>query len=980
MAYPLKRKYRMDNQQTLNLRKAEPNGPHEDLFRYYARPLTSKLLETMELSKHFFHGEGDYLYYEQKNKIHKVLDLTGGYGANILGHRHPGILAKVQEWHDKGSPSLTQGSQRKEAGKLAKRISDILEQETSEGPWISTFSNTGTEAIEAAYKHCLIYFKNRLIELNQEIEKEMNLALIKYKRAEKLLQEKILKNLRIELSEKIISLRMNEERKSFFLHQIANIHEIEELISLTREVNQRQISQHPLFLSLEKSYHGKTMGSLSLTFNEGFRNPFFLDNENNKHTVFISQFIELLDFEKTIDSTRQDLIFLSSSATGIGWAKHTFSTIAGAFIEPIQGEAGIIEVNSQFLAVLKKYSLQEEFLLVFDEIQAGMFRTGTLASGAHTDITADIYTFSKSLGGGVAKIAATTINQRKYVEEFGFLHSSTFSDDDFSSSIALEVLNILTGEKSPLIEGMKAADYLWVRLNSLKSVYPDVIKDIRGKGLMLAVEFKDKLAEMGFEFKTICDSKMQGYMMASVLLNHESLRMSPSLSNNLTLRIQPSLYFSIIQAEELIAGLNRLCLALSEKNVSYFLSSIYPDQPVLNERTPELITKGEFGKRPLAVFLCHLIDEGHVKKITRSLKGVQSDFLMHKLALSKDLAEFQIYHVQTITDESGNKMDVVMLGVPVTSEELKKTFTSRQKYKVVQKVQNAVDFAKELGATTVGLGQFTSIVSGNGLYLDPKGMNLTTGNAFTIALTVQSALRSAEDKNIDLDNCTVSLIGAAGNIMSVATSLMADHVGKLQLIHHSPIETSLKFQQTAKRIINEIAASNAKSKVVRVIKKLWSNQDVQEFLTLPAVKEVLEASADITTISNSDIVLCGASASNGFLSLDLMKENAVIVDVAVPPSIKPEMLKKLKAERKDLTYHLGGVAQIPNGQSIDFFLFPLGKNECFACMAETFALGFSGKKNFLNIGDLNKDIVLEVQEIAKQTGFVLGSYKSKSSL
>ena len=976
----MKRKYRMENQNTLNLRKAESAGPHEDLFRYYARPLTSKLLETMELSKHFYHGEGDYLFYEQKNRIYKVLDLTGGYGANILGHRHPGILAKVQKWHDKGSPSLTQGSKRKEAGKLAKRISDILEHETSEGPWITTFSNSGTEAVEAAYKHCLINFKNKLTELNQEIEKEMNLALIKFKRSENKIQEKILKNLRIDLSEKISSLRMNEERKSFFLHQIANVHEIEELISLTREINQRQISQHPVFMALEKSYHGKSMGSLSLTHSESFRNPFFLDNDNNKHTIFVSQFIDQMDLEQTVESTRQDLIFLGSSVTGIGWAKHTFSTLAGAFVEPIQGEAGIIEVNSQFLAILKKYSLQEEFLLVFDEIQAGMFRTGKLASGTHTDITADIYTFSKSLGGGVAKIAATTINQRKYVEEFGFLHTSTFSDDDFSSSIALEVLNILLGEESPLNEGMKAADYLWVRLNSLKSVYPEVIKDIRGKGLMLAIEFNDKLSEMGFEFKAICDSKMQGYMMASVLLNHENLRMNPSLSNNLTLRIQPSLYFTIVQAEELIAGLNRLCNALSEKNVSYFLSSIYPDQPVLNERTPDLITNAEFGKRPLAVFLCHLIDEAHVKKVTRSLKGVQSDVLMHKLSLSKDLAEFEIYHVQTITDESGKEMDVVMLGVPVSSEELKKTFTSRQKYKVVQKVQNAVDFAKELGATTVGLGQFTSIVSGNGLYLDPKGMNLTTGNAFTIALTVQSALRSAEDKNIDLKNCTVSLIGAAGNIMSVATSLMADHVGKLQLIHHSPIESSLKFQQTTKRILDEISNSDAKSKVVSTIKSLWKNQDILEFLSLSAVKEVFEASADITNINNSDIVLCGASASNGFLSLDLMKENAVIVDVAVPPSIKPEMLQKLKAERKDLTYHLGGVAQIPNGQSIDFFVFPLGKNECFACMAETFALGFSGKKNFLNIGDLNKNIVLEVQEIARQTGFILGSYKSKSSL
>jgi acetylornithine/succinyldiaminopimelate/putrescine aminotransferase/predicted amino acid dehydrogenase len=971
----------MDNQQTILLKQKVDEAQEQDLFRYYARPLTSKLLETMELSKHFYHGEGDYLFYEKNGKVKRVLDLTGGYGANLLGHRNPHIMAKVQEWQEKGAPNLTQGSRRETAGKLAKRISDTLQAETSEGPWITTFSNSGTEAVEAAYKHCLIHFNQKLIEIEQETEKEMNQALIKIKRTEQVLRNKLVRNLRSELASKISELNMNEERKSYFLHQLNNAIEIEELVELVRVINKKQLSQRPTFISLEKSYHGKTMGALSLTYNEGFRNSFYLGNDHNNHTIFVSQYIDTQKMEEIINSTKQDLVLLANTSAGVNWVRQPFSLVAGAFVEPIQGEAGVIPVNTNFLAVLKKFSLQEDFLLVFDEIQAGMFRTGKLASGAHTDITADIYTFSKSLGAGVAKIAATSVNQRKYVDDFGFLHTSTFADDDFSSSIALEVFDILQGENSPLNEGMKVADYLSARLDTLKTLFPDVIKEVRGSGLMLAIEFHDLLQDLGFEFKTICDSRMQGYMMASVLLNHEGVRMNPSLSNNLTMRVQPSLYFNIIQVEEFITALTNMSLALREKNVAYFLSAIYPDQPIKNERTPSLKTEVEVGKRPLAVFLCHLIDEAHVRKVTRALKGLEGEKLMKKLSLTKDIAEFDIYHAQTIVDNNGVEMDIVLLGVPVTSEELKKTFTSRQKFKIVQKVQNAVDFAKELGATTVGLGQFTSIVSGNGLYLNPRGMNLTTGNAFTIALTVQSALRSAQDKNIDLNNATVALIGAAGNIMSVATSLMADHVGKIQMIHHTPIEASLKYQQTTKKIIEEIATSKSDSKVTQVVKQHWANEkDLLKFLAIPEVKEVIEASSDLTIIKDADIVLCGASASNGFLALELFKQNAVVVDVAVPPSIKPEMLAKLEAERPDLTYHLGGVAQIPQEQSIDLFIFPLGQNECYACMAETFALGFSGQKNFLNIGDLNKDIVLEVQDIAKNVGFVLGSYKNKSSL
>ena len=486
---------------------------------------------------------------------------------------------------------------------------------------------------------------------------------------------------------------------------------------------------------------------------------------------------------------------------------------------------------------------------------------------------------------------------------------------------------------------------------------------------------------MGFEFKTIVDAKMQGYMMASALLNHENLRMNPSLSNNLTLRIQPSLYFTLVQVEELIAGLINMCEAFKAKKISYFLSALYPNDKISDERTPDLITEFIPGKRPLAVFLCHLIDEAHVKKVTKALSELPGIKLLSKLAMTKELAEFDIYHAQTITDTNGVEMDIIMMGIAVTSEELKKSFLSRNKYKIVQKVQNAVDYAKSLGATTVGLGQFTSIVSGNGLYLNPQGMNLTTGNAYTIGLTIQSALRSAREKQVELSNATAVLIGAAGNIMSVASSIMADHMGKIILLHHSPVESSLKYQIAVKRILDEVAESDSTTRVVQVVKKHWKKGlDLLSFLSLPEVAEVFKVSSEVTEIQQADIVLCGTSASNGFLSLDLFKHNAVVVDVAVPPTIKPELLAKLESERPDLTYHLGGVAQIPNGQSIDFFVFPLGHNESYACMAETFAIGFSGKKNFLNIGDLNKAIVTEVEQIALSTGFVLGRNKDKSSL
>jgi acetylornithine/succinyldiaminopimelate/putrescine aminotransferase/predicted amino acid dehydrogenase len=951
-------------------------------YKDFTRPLTAKLLEAMNLAKNYVRGEGDYLFYEKNHKMQKVLDLTGGYGANLLGHRHPQLLEVINQWTRNGSPSMVQGSSRQKAGDLAKKISEVLHKETGEGPWITHLSNSGTEAVEAAMKHSLIHFKHKLVDLNQEIEKEINEALLSVRSLTSFEQRKILIALKTQIANQYDELKMPEDRRSYLLHQLVNAQTLDELAQLLREINALQINQKPKFIALKKAYHGKTLGALSLTSNEGFRQDFFLGDEFNNQTIFISTHEDRLAIEDRIQSTKQDLIYFSLNKEGISVTKQSFAGLAAAFAEPIQGEAGILAVPSETLSLLKKYSLEENFLLVFDEIQSGMFRTGLMSAAGHHHITADVYTFSKSLGGGIAKIAATTIMKRKYIEEFGFLHTSTFAEDDFSCEIALEVFKIIESNESPLAAGMEAAQYLEARLEYLKSQFPDVVKDSRGIGLLRALEFNESvLKDMGFEFKVICDSKMQGYLIASALLNHEDLRMNPSLSNNLTLRIQPSLYFDIIKAEHLITGLFNLCQAIREKNVQYFLSAIYPDQHIVNEKTDELIDSPELGQRPLSVFLCHMINETHIRQVTKALKGLPDSKLAEKLRLTKDIAEFQIYHHQVLKDKHGQEMDVIMLGIPLTSEELKKTFTSRQKYQIVQKVQRAIDYSKELGATTVGLGQFTSIVSGNGLYLNPRGMNLTTGNAYTISLTIQSALRSAKEKGKNLNLSTVALIGAAGNIMSVASSLMADKVGKVILIHHSAIETSFKYQEAVKRILKEIYHSSADTKVVQIVKKFYTN-DIQllKFLEIPEVQEVFQASSDLHTIKDADIVLSGTSASSGFLTLDLFKQDAVIVDIAVPPTIKKELLEKLPQQRPDLTYHLGGIAKLPQKQHLNFFLLPLAPGESFACMAETFTIGFSGKKNKLHIGDLSKEIVNEVEALADEVGFTLGNCKTESSL
>jgi len=362
-------------------------------YKDFTRPLTAKLLEAMNLAKNYVRGEGDYLFYEKNHKMQKVLDLTGGYGANLLGHRHPQLLEVINQWTRNGSPSMVQGSSRQKAGDLAKKISEVLHKETGEGPWITHLSNSGTEAVEAAMKHSLIHFKHKLVDLNQEIEKEINEALLSVRSLTSFEQRKILIALKTQIANQYDELKMPEDRRSYLLHQLVNAQTLDELAQLLREINALQINQKPKFIALKKAYHGKTLGALSLTSNEGFRQDFFLGDEFNNQTIFISTHEDRLAIEDRIQSTKQDLIYFSLNKEGISVTKQSFAGLAAAFAEPIQGEAGILAVPSETLSLLKKYSLEENFLLVFDEIQSGMFRTGLMSAAGHHHITADVYTF-----------------------------------------------------------------------------------------------------------------------------------------------------------------------------------------------------------------------------------------------------------------------------------------------------------------------------------------------------------------------------------------------------------------------------------------------------------------------------------------------------------------------------------------------------------------------------------------------------------
>jgi len=156
----------------------------------------------------------------------------------------------------------------------------------------------------------------------------------------------------------------------------------------------------------------------------------------------------------------------------------------GALIEPIQGEAGVIIPPAGYLRRVRELCTEKNVTLILDEIQTGLGRTGKLLAEEHEGIEADVTLIGKALSGGFYPVSAVLSN----CEVLGVLkpgqHGSTFGGNPLACAIAREALKVLIEEK--MVENSAAMGEYF--LEGLRSIRSNIIKDVRGRGLMLAVE------------------------------------------------------------------------------------------------------------------------------------------------------------------------------------------------------------------------------------------------------------------------------------------------------------------------------------------------------------------------------------------------------------------------------------------------------------------------------------------------------------
>jgi len=159
--------------------------------------------------------------------------------------------------------------------------------------------------------------------------------------------------------------------------------------------------------------------------------------------------------------------------------------VVGVLIEPVQGEAGVIVPPAGFLAAVRELCTRWGALMIADEIQSGLGRTGTTFACEHDDVVPDMYVLGKALGGGIVPVSAVVSSAQVLGVFKPGQHGSTFGGNPLGCAIAREVIAMLnTGEFQE--RSAKLGAHMHDRLNALPA---SAVRDVRGRGLWAGVEF-----------------------------------------------------------------------------------------------------------------------------------------------------------------------------------------------------------------------------------------------------------------------------------------------------------------------------------------------------------------------------------------------------------------------------------------------------------------------------------------------------------
>jgi putrescine aminotransferase len=316
-------------------------------------------------------------------------------------------------------------------------------------------------------------------------------------------------------------------KRSFFCNSGAEA--VEGALKLARAATHRS-----RIVYASGGFHGKTFGALSVTGKEKYRAPF---------KPLLPDTVEVPFGD--LDSLRKEL-----------------KNQAAAFIvEPIQGEGGVMVPPDDYLPSVRALCDQYGALLILDEIQTGLGRTGKMFACQHVGVVPDILCLGKTLGGGVMPAAAYLTTDALWRKAYGgmnkcLLHTSTFGGNTRACAAGIATLNVLIDEN--LAENAaQMGNYLMNRLQELKAGF-EAIKEVRGKGLLVGLELKEMAMGLYDRLSGGLAGEYYAAVIAGELLNKYKIITAYTLNNPRVIRLEPPLSVTKTEIDYLIDSLKEI--------------------------------------------------------------------------------------------------------------------------------------------------------------------------------------------------------------------------------------------------------------------------------------------------------------------------------------------------------------------------------------------------------------------------------------
>lgn len=312
-----------------------------------------------------------------------------------------------------------------------------------------------------------------------------------------------------ELSEKLAGITPGDMSRVFYCN--SGTEAVEGAIKLARaKTGKSQI------ISTINAFHGKSMGSLSVTGRPSYRDPFMPLLTDVTHVSYNE-----------------------SSAVENAITDDT----AAVILEPIQGEGGVNVPSDGYLREVRDICSDKDVVFIIDEVQTGIGRTGYNFAVERDGIVPDIMTLAKALGGGVMPIGAIVATPSAFepFEADPFIHTSTFGANPLACVAASATIDVLKEEYL----ADRAADlgkYFMEKLNEVKGKFSNHIADVRGRGLLIGLE--------------LADEGIAGHIIYE--LAHKKIMVLHMLNNPKVIRLEPPLIIEKEHIDELIDALNEV--------------------------------------------------------------------------------------------------------------------------------------------------------------------------------------------------------------------------------------------------------------------------------------------------------------------------------------------------------------------------------------------------------------------------------------